>query len=147
MSDSMPVSTTSQETHNPRRTVPLALLASLAICTALYVLIALMITGLADYHALNVIGSDLCSARCSGSGTRLGEAAGQARWWWWGSFPRCSLHCSDRCASSTRWRAMDLLPKMFVAVHPRVGHSAHRHLCDRCDGGDHRRRLPAQFAG
>jgi basic amino acid/polyamine antiporter, APA family len=48
------VSTMSQETRNPQRTVPLALIASLAICTVLYVLMALMMTGLADYRALAV---------------------------------------------------------------------------------------------
>ncbi|MBS0419951.1 MAG: amino acid permease [Proteobacteria bacterium] len=48
------VSTMSQETRNPQRTVPLALLAALCICTLLYALIALMVTGLADYHTLAV---------------------------------------------------------------------------------------------
>jgi APA family basic amino acid/polyamine antiporter len=48
------VSTMSQETRNPERTVPLALIAALAICSALYVLIALMVTGLIDYRALAV---------------------------------------------------------------------------------------------
>jgi APA family basic amino acid/polyamine antiporter len=48
------VSTMSQETRNAQRTVPLALLAALAICTLLYALIGLMVTGLADYHTLAV---------------------------------------------------------------------------------------------
>jgi len=48
------VSTMAQETHNPRRTVPLALIGSLSVCTALYVLIALMVTGLANYRTLDV---------------------------------------------------------------------------------------------
>lgn len=48
------VSTMSQETRNPQRTVPLGLIASLAVCTFLYILIALMITGLVDYHTLAV---------------------------------------------------------------------------------------------
>jgi basic amino acid/polyamine antiporter, APA family len=48
------VSAMSQETRNAQRTVPLALLAALGICTLLYALIALMVTGLADYHTLAV---------------------------------------------------------------------------------------------
>lgn len=48
------VSAMSQETRNAQRTVPLALLAALGICTVLYVLIAMMVTGLADYHRLAV---------------------------------------------------------------------------------------------
>lgn len=48
------VSAMSQETRNAQRTVPLALLTALGICTVLYALIALMVTGLADYHALDV---------------------------------------------------------------------------------------------
>lgn len=48
------VSTMAQETRNPQRAVPLGLIASLGVCTALYVLIALMITGLVDYRELAV---------------------------------------------------------------------------------------------
>jgi basic amino acid/polyamine antiporter, APA family len=48
------VSAMSQETRNAQRTVPLALLAALGICTLLYALIALMVTGLAEYHTLAV---------------------------------------------------------------------------------------------
>ena len=48
------VSTMSQETRHPTRDVPLALIGALGICTILYVLIALMITGLVDYHLLAV---------------------------------------------------------------------------------------------
>jgi basic amino acid/polyamine antiporter, APA family len=48
------VSTMAQETREPQRTVPRGLIASLCVCTVLYVLIALMITGLVDYHSLAV---------------------------------------------------------------------------------------------
>jgi APA family basic amino acid/polyamine antiporter len=48
------VSAMSQETRNPQRVVPWALMASLAICTVLYILVALMVTGLADYRVLGV---------------------------------------------------------------------------------------------
>jgi basic amino acid/polyamine antiporter, APA family len=48
------VSAMAQETRNAQHTVPRALIASLGICTVLYVLIALMVTGLADYRTLAV---------------------------------------------------------------------------------------------
>jgi APA family basic amino acid/polyamine antiporter len=48
------ISTLGQETKNPQRTIPLALLISLAICVGLYVSVAMVMTGIADYHTLNV---------------------------------------------------------------------------------------------
>jgi APA family basic amino acid/polyamine antiporter len=48
------VSSMSQETRDAQRVVPWALILTLVICTVLYVLIALMVTGLADYRQLSV---------------------------------------------------------------------------------------------
>jgi APA family basic amino acid/polyamine antiporter len=48
------VSTLGQETRNPQRTIPASLLASLAVSTALYVMVGLVVTGLVDYRELNV---------------------------------------------------------------------------------------------
>lgn len=48
------ISTAAQETKNPQRTLPIGILASLAICTVLYILMSLVITGLAPYTMLNV---------------------------------------------------------------------------------------------
>jgi APA family basic amino acid/polyamine antiporter len=48
------VSTLAEDARNPQRTVPLSLLASLLICTALYVAVGLTVTGLADYRSLAV---------------------------------------------------------------------------------------------
>jgi APA family basic amino acid/polyamine antiporter len=47
------VSTAAQEAKNPQKNMPIGILASLAICTFLYILMALVITGLADYRTLN----------------------------------------------------------------------------------------------
>lgn len=47
------VSTAAQEAKDPQRTMPIGILASLAICTVLYILMALVITGLAPYQTLN----------------------------------------------------------------------------------------------
>ncbi|HJT81563.1 MAG TPA: amino acid permease, partial [Chthoniobacterales bacterium] len=43
------VSTTAEETRNPQRDLPIGMIASLAICTVLYVLMALVLTGIKKY--------------------------------------------------------------------------------------------------
>ena len=48
------VSTAAQEAKNPQRDMPIGILGSLAICTVLYILMALVMTGLASYKNLNV---------------------------------------------------------------------------------------------
>jgi APA family basic amino acid/polyamine antiporter len=48
------VSTAAQEARNPQRDMPIGILGSLAICTILYILMALVMTGLAPYQELNV---------------------------------------------------------------------------------------------
>jgi APA family basic amino acid/polyamine antiporter len=48
------VSTAAQEAKNPQRDMPIGMLGSLAICTVLYILMALVMTGLAPYKELNV---------------------------------------------------------------------------------------------
>ncbi|MFD2787111.1 amino acid permease [Hymenobacter rubripertinctus] len=48
------VSTAAQEAKNPQRDMPIGMLLSLAICTLLYVLMALVLTGLTSYKNLNV---------------------------------------------------------------------------------------------
>jgi len=48
------VSTAGQEARDPQRTLPIGILGSLVICTALYILMSLVITGLAPYTMLNV---------------------------------------------------------------------------------------------
>jgi APA family basic amino acid/polyamine antiporter len=48
------VSTAAQEARNPQRDMPIGILGSLAVCTILYILMALVMTGLAPYQELNV---------------------------------------------------------------------------------------------
>ena len=48
------VSVAAQEAKNPQRDMPLGILGSLIICTVLYILMSLTMTGLASYKALNV---------------------------------------------------------------------------------------------
>jgi basic amino acid/polyamine antiporter, APA family len=48
------VSTAAQETRNPQRDMPIGILGSLAICTVLYIVVALVVTGIVNYTQLNV---------------------------------------------------------------------------------------------
>jgi APA family basic amino acid/polyamine antiporter len=48
------VSTAAQEAKNPQKDMPIGILLSLGICTLLYILMALVMTGLANYKDLNV---------------------------------------------------------------------------------------------
>ena len=48
------VSTTAQEAKDPKRSLPIGILGSLAICTILYILVALTLTGVVPYNELNV---------------------------------------------------------------------------------------------
>lgn len=48
------VSTAAQETINPQRNMPIGILGSLAVCTVLYVLFGLVLTGLVNYKELGV---------------------------------------------------------------------------------------------
>lgn len=48
------VSTAAEETINPQRNLPIAIIASLAVCTLLYMLVSGLLTGMANYTTLNV---------------------------------------------------------------------------------------------
>ncbi len=48
------VSTAAQESKNPQRDLPRGILGSLVVCTILYILVALVLTGIVPYHALGV---------------------------------------------------------------------------------------------
>ena len=48
------VSTAAQEAKNPQRDLPIGILGSLTICTVLYILMARVMTGVANYKDLNV---------------------------------------------------------------------------------------------
>jgi APA family basic amino acid/polyamine antiporter len=48
------VSTTAEEARNPQRDLPIGIIASLAICTVLYVLVAAVLTGIVPYQQLDI---------------------------------------------------------------------------------------------
>jgi basic amino acid/polyamine antiporter, APA family len=48
------ISTAAQETKNPQRAMPIGILSSLVICTILYVVVAIILTGMVNYKELDV---------------------------------------------------------------------------------------------
>ena len=48
------VSTTAQEAKNPQRDLPIGIIASLIICTALYILVAAVLTGMVPWREINI---------------------------------------------------------------------------------------------
>ncbi len=48
------VSTTAQEAKNPQRDLPLGIIASLLICTALYIAVAAVLTGMVPWREVNI---------------------------------------------------------------------------------------------
>jgi len=62
------ISTTAEETKNPQRDLPIGIIGTLVICTILYIVVALVLTGMMPYsqidfqapiaHAMRVVGQD-----------------------------------------------------------------------------------------
>ncbi|HJR50897.1 MAG TPA: amino acid permease [Gemmatimonadales bacterium] len=112
------ITTTAEEARNPRRDLPRAMFYSLAICTVLYILIALVLTGMVDHTQLQV-GDPLAFV--------FGPEGANIPWL------RGVVAISAVVAMTTVllvfqlgqpriWMAMSrdgLLPPVFAAIHPR----------------------------
>lgn len=111
------VSTAAQEARNPQRDLPIGILASLAICTVLYILMALVMTGMVPYPQLDVAEPVYVALDAAGPGlawlkyaTNIGAIAGLA------SVVLVMLMGQPRI-----FYAMSrdgLLPPVFGRVHP-----------------------------
>ncbi len=112
------VSTAAQEAKNPQRDMPIGILGSLAICTVLYILMSLVMTGLARYTELDVPHPVFVAIEKAGPGLawlgsiiNIGAIAGLA------SVVLVMLMGQPRIFYSM---ARDgLLPPVFGKVHPR----------------------------
>ncbi len=112
------VSTAAQEAKNPQRDMPIGILGSLAICTVLYILMSLVMTGLAHYTDLDVphpvfVAIDKAGPALAWLGDiiNIGAIAGLA------SVVLVMLMAQPRIFYSM---ARDgLLPPVFGKVHPR----------------------------
>lgn len=75
------VSTAAQEARNPQRDMPIGILGSLVICTILYILVAVVLTGLASYTQLNVadpiaLGVDVTGVKWGSYLVKIGAIGG-----------------------------------------------------------------------
>ena len=112
------VSTAAQEAKNPQRDLPIGILASLAICTVLYILMALVMTGLTPFMNLNVPHPVFVAIDAAGPGLKwltyfinIGAIAGLA------SVVLVMLMGQPRIFYAM---ARDgLLPPVFGKVHPK----------------------------
>ncbi len=140
------ISTLGQETRNPQRTIPLALMISLAICVVLYVGVALVMTGIADYRTLNV--ADPIAEAMRAQGPRLAWAR------WCVSvvaiFGLVSVLLVTLLGQVRIFYAMGrdgLLPPAFARIHPTLLHALCRHHRDRDRRRPVCRAVPARPAG
>jgi APA family basic amino acid/polyamine antiporter len=112
------VSTAAQEAKNPQRDMPIGILGSLAVCTVLYILMSLVMTGLAHYTDLDVPHPVFVAIEKAGPALawlgkiiNIGAIAGLA------SVVLVMLMAQPRIFYSM---ARDgLLPPVFGKVHPR----------------------------
>ncbi len=112
------VSTAAQEAKNSQRDLPIGILGSLAICTVLYIVVSLVLTGIVDYKQLNVPDPIAVAINSLGSGVawlrpiiKIGAIAGLS------SVILVMMLGQPRIFYTM---AKDgLLPPVFSAVHPR----------------------------
>jgi basic amino acid/polyamine antiporter, APA family len=111
------VSTAAHEAKNPQRDMPVGILASLAICTVLYILVGAVLTGLVPYKDLNVPDPLAVAVDALHIGwlkwiVKSGAIIGMS------SVTLVLLYGQTRIFFSM---ARDgLLPALFAAVHPRL---------------------------
>jgi APA family basic amino acid/polyamine antiporter len=112
------VSTAAQETRNPQRDMPIGILGSLAICTILYIAVALVLTGIVKYTQLNVPDPIAVGINAAGPGlawlrpvVKIGAIAGLS------SVILVMLLGQPRIFYSMSKDG--LLPPIFSKVHPR----------------------------
>lgn len=75
------VSTAAQEAKNPSKDMPTGILGSLVVCTVLYILVAVVLTGLVSYTRLNVadpiaLGVDVTGVRWGSMLVKIGAIGG-----------------------------------------------------------------------
>jgi APA family basic amino acid/polyamine antiporter len=110
------VSTAAQEAKNPARDMPIGILGSLAICTVLYVLVAIVLLGIVPYQKLNVpdplaVGIDATGLKWLSPVIKIAALFGLF------STMLVTLLAQTRIFFSMSRDG--LLPPIFAAVHPR----------------------------
>jgi APA family basic amino acid/polyamine antiporter len=110
------VSTAAQEAKNPQKDMPIGILGSLVVCTILYILVSLVLTGLVSYKTLNVSAPVALAIDATGVGwgsmlVKIGAVFGLA-----------TVMLVMLLGQSRVFYSMSkdgLLPKWASAIHPR----------------------------
>jgi APA family basic amino acid/polyamine antiporter len=110
------VSTAAQEAKQPSRDMPIGILGSLAICTVIYVLVAIVLLGIVPYQQLNV--PDPLAVGIDATGlTWLRPVIKVAALF--GLFSTMLVNLMAQTRIFYSMSRDGLLPKVFSAVHPR----------------------------
>lgn len=112
------ISTTAEECHNPQRDLPRGMMYSIIICTVLYVLIALVLTGMVNYKELAVDDPLAFAFSKAGLDWISGIIAISA------VVAMASVLLVFQMGQPRIWMSMSrdgLLPKQFAKVHPKFG--------------------------
>ncbi|HET8573542.1 MAG TPA: amino acid permease [Edaphocola sp.] len=112
------ISTTAEECKNPQRDLPRGMIYSLIICTVLYVLVALVLTGMVKYTNLNV--GDPLAMVFTERGLHIVSAIVAAS----AIVATASVLLVFQIGQPRIWMSMSrdgLLPKIFSRIHPRFG--------------------------
>lgn len=111
------VSTAAQEAKNPKRDMPIGIVGSLAVCTILYILYALVLTGIVNYKDLNV------AAPYALAVDRIRDLPWLGFWMKFGSLLGLTTVMLVMLLGQSRvfysMSADGLLPKLFSDVHPK----------------------------
>jgi basic amino acid/polyamine antiporter, APA family len=112
------VSTAAAEARSPQRTVPIGLLGTVLVSTALYVAIGLVMTGIVSYDKLNVADPLSVAVEAEGRGAAwLDEALAIAAVI--GLFSTVLVTFYGQTRILMRMSADGMLPPIFNRVHPR----------------------------
>ena len=109
------ISTTAEECKDPQRDLPKGMIYSLIICTILYVLLALVLTGMVPYTLLNV--GDPLAMVFEAKGLRFISAVVAVS----AIIATASVLLVFQMGQPRIWMAMSrdgLLPKIFSRIHP-----------------------------
>ncbi len=110
------ISTTAEECKNPQRDLPRGMIYALIICTVLYVLLALVLTGMVSYTKLNVGDPLALIFEERGMPFIAGIVAVSA------IIATASVLLVFQMGQPRIWLSMSrdgLLPKIFSTIHPR----------------------------
>jgi APA family basic amino acid/polyamine antiporter len=110
------VSTAAQEARNPQRDMPVGILASLAICTVLYIAVAVVVIGIVPYRRLDVpnplaVAIDATGLRWFSPVVKLSAILGM--------FSTMLVQLLGQTRIFYSMSRDRLLPGLFARVHPR----------------------------